>query len=441
MTLKKFNKKWQPKKIKTNFNGGALTNYAGLYPIVQFMQKLEVFKNLEKIELPIHHNAKYSNAQILGLSVCGKLAGMNRINKLESFSSDKMIQHLLNFENKIDEDTISSRFKRFTQKLNNQFLNIISQISRQIHKKLNTDKDILDIDSTPKIVYGHQEGSAKGYNHSKKTANCYHPLIAFLNSTKECFSVWLRPGNSYTSNNAASFLKDCFNKLPSSLKSLLIRADSGFFSDEIIRLIEEENDKHYLIKVKMRNLKPLLEKQIGWQPMSGSPDQECCSFYHQCASWETERRFVAIRSLKEELRIEDGDTIDYKIYNYICYVTDLPESEKLIHRLYQKRGESENWIENLKNQVFDGITVDHFWATEAFWICSSLAYNISLWFRKLTDYSIWRQEPATFREWFIKLAGKFVCSGRQYYLKLCKYYHHKHKWRKLLEEINKMGFG
>lgn len=444
MVKKKISKRfWQVKKMKTEFSSGTLTNYSGIFPIYQFMQKLDIFNPLERqLEIPLHHNAKYTTGQIIGLVTLGMLSGLNRINKFESFSHDKLVQHLLNLKDKVDEDTIGGRFKNFNQNHNNQFLELISQYSQKVHKKLQTDSDILDIDSTPKVVYGNQEGAAKGFNHTKKTAKCYHPLLSFLNSTKECPLVWLRPGNSYSSNNAVEYLRDCFGKLPYGIKELLVRADSGFFNDALISLIENRLNTFYLIKVKLKGLNSLLESRRDWQPIAGNPSQESCSFNHKCGSWKKERRFVAIRTVREHRTTEAGWAFEHFVYDYICYVTNLDHSPNTIHQLYKKRGESENWIENLKNQLFGGtINVDNFWANEAFWICSVLAYNISVWFRKFAAHFCWKQEPLTFREWFIKLAGKIVYSGRQWSLKLYKAYHYKEKWMQILNGLIDLEFG
>ncbi|MEA2096965.1 MAG: IS1380 family transposase [Candidatus Cloacimonadota bacterium] len=441
---KKISKKfWQEKTIRTEFNSGTLTNYSGIFPIYQFMQKLDFFNLLEKkLDIPLHHNAKYTTGQIVSLVITGLFSGLNRINKFESYSRDTLVQNLLNLEGKVDEDTIGGRFKRFNQKYNNQFLDLMSVFSKKVHKKLQTDSDILDLDSTPKVVYGNQEGAKKGFNHTKKTAKCYHPLLSFLNSTKECLSIWLRPGNCYSSNNAVEYLRDVFCKLPSGIKELLVRADSGFFGDALISLIESRSNTFYLIKVKLKNLDSLLESRSDWLPVSGNPLMECCSFIYKCNSWEKERRFVALRSVKEHRTMTNGWIFEHYIYDYVCYVTNLDHSPNTIDRLYKKRGESENWIENVKNQLFGGtINVDNFWANEAFWICSVLAYNISVWFRKFTDLHCWRQEPSTFREWFVKLAGKVVHSGRKWYLKMYKAYHNKEEWLQMSYYLSELEFG
>jgi len=117
-------------------------------------------------------------------------------------------------------------------------------------------------------------------------------------------SVWLRPGNAYTSNNAVEYLRDVFSKLPLGIKELLVRADSGFFSDALISLIESFSNTFYLIKAKMKNLNSLLESRADWFPVTGDSLTECCSFIYKCDSWEQERRFVALRTVKEHRTVE-----------------------------------------------------------------------------------------------------------------------------------------
>ena len=120
-----------------------------------------------------------------------------------------------------------------------------------------------------------------------------------------------------------------------------------------------------------------------------------------------EKRFLALRTVKEHRTGKNGWPFEHYVYDYVCYVINLDHSPNTINRLYKKRGERENWIENVKNQLFAGtINVDNFWANEVFWICSILTYNISIWLRLLTDICSWRQEYLIFWEWFIKLAGK-----------------------------------
>lgn len=425
-------------KIKTSFTGGMLTNYSGLLPIYNFMSKIGLIEELSEVDIHTHHNIKYDTATIFSIIMLGILSGANRIKKIETFSRDPLIHEIFGLEDKIDEDTIGNRIRRFEQKQTCELIDVIGKTSRKVHKQLGTKEDILDLDSTVKTVYGNQEGTAKGYNPEKKGANSYHPLLGFLNSTRECILSWLRPGNTYTSNNTAGFIKQTFAMLEENIDHLLVRADSGFFDDDIISEIESRTNTDYIIKVKMKNLNSLLSSQY-WESIPGMSDWQMTEFYYKCAGWDKERKFVAMRRIR---KLEaDGMLFPRVEYDYFCYVSNMYESPLFIHSEYGDRGTCENWIEAVKNQMFAGsLLTQDFWANEALWLASVMSYNVSVWMRALTDEKSWHEEPMTFRSWFIQLAGKIVRTGRKVYLKMYEAYYYKSRWLRIEYEIENLVF-
>jgi hypothetical protein len=427
------------KAIKTSFSGGNLTNYSGIYPLFKFMKKMKL-KHLfeQKISIVDKSNQSYSLSQILHAVVLGTLCGMNRLIKIETFTLDPLVRHLLAIENKLDIDTIRYHIKKFGMKQNTELCDISGILSSKVHKKLGTTKDILDLDSSVKTVYGKQEGARKGFNSKSKGKRSYHPQFAFLNSTKECLLAWLRPGDTHSANNADEFLKQALCMLPSGITSLLVRADRGYFDGKLIGVIESYRGIQYLIKVRLRNLKDLLRSQ-DWDAIPGMPGWEMSEFYYHAKSWDRKRRFVAVRKFKGML--ETDSFFPVRDYSYFCYVTNIQESPLFLHRLYGDRGESENWIESVKNQLYAAsILTKHFWANEALFLLSVLAYNISVWMRRLTNKKAWRQEPLTFRLWFIQLAGKFTCSARVHYLKMYSCYYYKSWWSEIDDRIDAITF-
>jgi len=139
--------------------------------------------------------------------------------------------------------------------------------------------------------------------------------------------------------------------------------------------------------------------------------------------------------------LETNSLFPVRDYSYFCYVTNIEESPLYLHRLYGDRGESENWIESIKNQLYAAtILTKGFWANEALFLLSVLAYNISLWMRAFIDKKDWRQEPLSFRLWFIQLAGKFTDSGRVRHLKMYSSYYYKSLWSKIDDSIDALTF-
>lgn len=427
------------KTIRTSFTGGNLTNYSGIYPLFKFMKKMglnHLFK--QKISLAEKSNQIYSLSQILNAVILGTLSGMNRLIKIENFTLDPLVRHLLDIEDKLDMDTIRYHIQKFGMKQNTELSDISGSLSAKVHKKLGTRDDILDLDSSVKTVYGKQEGARKGFNSKNKGKRSYHPQLAFLNSTKECLLAWLRPGDTHSANNADEFLKQALSMIPKGISSLLVRGDSGYFDDKLMRVIESYSNIRYLIKVRLRNLNVVLRGQ-AWDKIPGMPGWEMADFYYQAKSWAAPRRFVAMRKFTGML--ETDSLFPVRDYSYFCYVTNIEESPLYLHRLYGDRGESENWIESIKNQLYAGtILTKGFWANEALFLLSVLAYNISIWMRALTDKKAWRQEPLSFRLWFIRLAGKFTSSGRVRYLKMYSSYYYKSWWSQIDERIDAITF-
>jgi hypothetical protein len=49
---------------------------------------------------------------------------------------------------------------------------------------------------------------------------------------------------------------------------------------------------------------------------------------------------------------------------------------------------------------------------------------------------LWRQEHATFRDWFINIPAKLLHAGRQFKLKIYEHYYDKEKWLKFDQELS-----
>ena len=211
------------------------------------------------------------------------------------------------------------------------------------------------------------------------------------------------------------------------------------FSVILILLITYILFKEALIKVKLKNLRSLLSCQ-EWVEIPGMPEWSMTDFDYQAHGWKTARHFYAVRKV-ENVHTE-GRLFPLYEYEYSCYVCNFQESPLYLHRLYGDRGASENWIEAVKNQMYAGsLLTQSFWANEALWILSVMAYNLSVWMRIMTDKRSWRQEPSTFRLWFIQLAGKLVRNGRQVYLNLYSSYHEQEKWLRIHHRIESLSFG
>jgi hypothetical protein len=423
--------------ITPEFTDARLTNYAGLIPFSDFLlDKLDFGQILAgHLDLGMGTNCQYKDWQIFGLIVYGYLCGHRRLIHFEQLSRDTTAQKLLGLDGPIDENTLAYRLKKAGYKQSVQLGRATEQLAGRVHpgyEPPQTGRQWIDFDSTVKGVYGRKEGAEPGFNPGKKGQASYHPLLSFDAASKDVLHSWWRPGNTYTGNGAAAFLDETCQRLPDPQATYAFRADSGFFGDSFLSVIEQAG-YDYLVKVKLKNLNRLLARQ-DWQSVPGEPATEYCTFTHQCTGWDEARQFVGIRTLKEV--ITEGLLFPQRHYQYACYCTSLDEAPIQTHRLYGDRGECENWIEAVKNQLGAGTTLTgQFWANDLLWQLGVLAYNLSVWLRRLTDQTSWRQEPRTFREWFIRCAGKLVYHARRWTLNMQESYYKRTSWESIYRQV------
>ena len=123
-------------------------------------------------------------------------------------------------------------------------------------------------------------------------------------------------------------------------------------------------------------------------------------------------------------------------YEYICYCSNLAGDALYWHELYCQRATSENWIEQVKNQLLAGATTtDNFFGADMLWQLSILAYNLSVMMRYRVK-KLWRQEHGTFRDWSITIPAKLLQGGRQFKLKIYEHYYDKEKWLKFGHKLS-----
>lgn len=428
-------------KVSVNFEGKNITGNSGLIPIAQFAEKLKIEETLRsELSLKQKHNSKYSIVQIIMITMFGVITGAKHISQLDIIRHDHVIMKLLNWGLFPAYNTISRLFKLFSQKYNVEFSNAQSVLRQKIWDKQSQSNVTLDIDSTVRGVYGKQEGAEKGFNSKKKGQRSYHPLLAFIAETKECLHSWFRSGSAYTSNNCAGFLRECYSLMPKQIREVFIRADSGFFCDDILSFSEgtTEVKTTYLIKVKLRNLVSLLHWR-DWKVDAQNPSMSTVTFKHQCGSWKKSRTFVAIRILVGM----ETENVLFPIpkYEYFCYVTNLDISPIKAHALYGERATSENWIEWCKNHMAAGsFLTNKFWANAAIFQTCILAYNLLIWMRLLTSETAWHEEPNTFRGWFIHAPGRLIRTSKRWFLRLPENYFWQSEWEEILFGIHQLKF-
>lgn len=410
---------------KVRWVGGAkgLTSQAGLIPVARFLDGLGFFTLLEEmVPHPRGANAVYGFADAVGLTVVGLIGGATSLWKVVTVFADRVLRRCTGWVQIPHDTTLARLFKEVRggeiaqmEALNHRLRGRVWKRLRSTPRPPGARGKVLwvDADSTVKTVFGHPEGTAKGYNPRHKGARSYHPLLAFCTETKELLQGWLRSGDAYTSNGIVGFVQQLLAHLPRSTR-LLFRADSGFFRGDLLDFLEAGGHR-YLIKVKLRNLKGLLSAQT-WQPIPGQPGWEQTVFSHACHGWSQARVLVAVRCEKApETPSAQEELWEYREYDHFCYVTTEDLTPWQTHKTYGARATSETWIDEAKNQMaLAHLKTDTFLANAALFQCAVLAYNTVRWMARVSGHArLARWEIQTVRAFLVRVAGKLTTGGHQ----------------------------
>lgn len=420
----------QIKLVKHSFTGGNITMYSGINQVAKIFKRRRILDDLRKLfPTKIHNATKFTNLQVLISIIYASISGVNRMSKIANYTNDPLVKINLGLRKAINEDKISGTLKDLgewgARKIQHYFLSKNANYLKESSLTFIT----LDADSTVSMVYGNQEGAEKGYNPIKKGAKSYHPLLVFASELKLLYHTWFRSGSAYTSNGICEFLKEVQSSLPDIMKTVFFRADSGFFGGDLLDLLESYK-WNYLIKVKLKNLKQLLEKQT-FKELKGQPTISICEFDYTTKEWNGKvRKLKAIRTVKEYVESTYLGKIEFiPVYEYACYISSYENKDaNELHELYKQRATSETWIEQVKSQLLAGKTLtDDFWANDIIWQLNCFAYNFSIMLRN-KHQRFKKQEHATFRDWFIKVPGRLVSCARQIELKIYANYYYKDDW-------------
>ena len=98
-----------------------------------------------------------------------------------------------------------------------------------------SERVVLDMDSTESPVHGQQEGSA--YNGHFESV-CYHPLLLF-NGHGDCLAAKLRPGNVHSAEDWDELLLPEIERQQAAGKQVAFRGDAAFAKPEVYEASEE----------------------------------------------------------------------------------------------------------------------------------------------------------------------------------------------------------
>lgn len=420
----------QPLRVQTP--GGAVfvewDPQAPLTPIGQlvfFSQFLEVSGHFDalcetcpvKLSSPNAPNTR----DVLGTLLMGILCGQWRYAHLSAVRFDVVNPPLLGMNKVVSEDSARRFLGAATREECGQWLR--GRLA-ECYGPLLVEPWVLDIDTTIKPIYGHQEAAKKGYNPTKpgRPSLAYHSY--FIGSLRICLDVEVESGDRSAAKYGYSALWRLIDGLPEFQKPECLRGDLAYGEENLMSQCEKRGQK-FLFKLRqsprVKDLIKLVERNGKWED-AGQGFQGVESTL-RLKDWSCARRIVVLRrpvkgssSNKGEMPLlESGGLVieTNPTHDYIVLITNLDLPIVGLAQLYRDRADVENCFDELKNQWgWGGFTTRDVSRSQSMALMVALIYNLwSLYVGLLEPAK--HAEAITSRPELLHGVGRVTQSGRR----------------------------
>lgn len=374
-------------KLHVKFDHTASVTMLGQLPFfVEFLQASGLYERWIA-SAPLHYSSPNAPRveDVLGTLFLAALSGMRRYRHINALRADGVSPSLLGMTKIVSDDSLTRALGAMDEVAADQWL---ADQFDHLCAPLQTTPWILDIDTTIKPIYGHQEGATLGYNPHKpgRPSHAYHSYL--MSELRLVLDVAVSPGREMASKHAlpglesvldrcgatrvadatdATVITDITDTLTPSTRPRLVRGDCGFGNEATLELCESRN-VDYLFRLRQSaNVKKLITRLFhkdGWQPADCG--YEAYEATLKLVGWTRERRVVVLRRRVRDKHgciavaneatgqlsfLDDNDPI--KLYEHVVLVTSLGREGyelRTIAQLYRDRADCENGFDELKNQ-------------------------------------------------------------------------------------------
>jgi hypothetical protein len=447
-SINKREQRHKGKEVKVEFSAKNITPYGGLGLFGKFIRKVRVEEVLDKVNRPQADEidkGRYSAGKKIVSLVYGLVCGLERPSDTEVLKRDKVFNTIIGYEGYPDQSTFSRFLKSFTVKGAKEIGERGARMLLQVRNNfIGWLKLTLDLDSHVKTVYGNQQRAKVGYNPKKMGRKSYHPLFCFIGETRDFLLGKFRAGNTHSSSGAMEFLKDCLRLIPQGVRRIYVRADSGFYSFEFLRLLEERLIRYAVVA----KLYSTIQMQLGgleYRAIGGGV--EVAEFEYCLAKGKKMLpvRMIVIREeIKEDKKAKKEPRLfELKGYSYQVIATNMRKGvPEAIWRFYNRRANVENMIKEAALGFGLDVSPSHWYAGNmAYFYIGMLAYNLMNWFKELVlEQKKHKAMLKQLRNRFFFVAGKLVRTSRIMVLKLSQNYPWQDEYRKAEARLEALHF-
>jgi len=411
------------RKLVVDFKGGEITGDAGLVVLREFDERLGLTRGLGKL-VADSRDRRYVSHSVLDLvrqRIYQIAAGYEDANDANFLRDDPAMRAVVDgverplasqptlcrLENSADWDSI--------RLLEREGLQWFCRLGGAIdgRRRDSSEAIILDIDSSEDPTHGQQE---LAFFNGHYDSWMYHPLFIFEGDSGVLLASRLRPGNVGGVRQLLDILRPTVRRLRARFpkRQVAIRADGDFAKVALLDYAEYGGCAYVIGMPRNSKLEAMVEPlrheaEAQWKQSGGKPVRFYTSFSYQTRSWSRSRRIVVkveYTALGKNLRF---------------VVTNRLGRAKEIFDWYEQRGQAENFIKDLKNEIAaDRLSCSAYHANALRLQLHALAYNLLVLFRRvvLRGTALASATIGTIRLRLLKVGARVVRSVRRLWFHL-----------------------
>ena len=223
-----------------DFEARNLTAYGGLLPVATMLENLGFPQLIEETLTVNRITRAMPMYQFVLAIVLAIYIGFSRLNHLRFVEREPMLTGIL----KVVKLPPQCTFWRFLASLRIQISGQILRVQRTMRQRVweaarvELSAVTLDTNTTVHTLFGQQMGGRRSYNPKNRGKKSYQPILTFLAETREYVAGELRNGDRPSGRQIARHLDEVCASLPSQVKTIYARADSGFYCWDAVEAYE-----------------------------------------------------------------------------------------------------------------------------------------------------------------------------------------------------------
>ncbi len=408
-----------------------ITTHGGLAPMKAFFDRIGL-RHLFHRRFSHHDGRRYSSAEMFELLLASKILGDTRMSEIERYSKDEAVKYILDLRSVPAATTAS----RFLERMETRDLLVLQLAWAELLRKQflrGRSSIVVDVDATPLLQWGKQEGIAKGYCPQRRGGKTYSPNLAFDAKTGMPLHGVLRPGNRNSLGPVGEFeefLDFLFAFVLRDIPRVVFRADSGYYANRIFKYLEAQGAQ-YVVSARGLFFPKLKPEEIRWGKVRKGVQYG--DFDYPCDHGRIMRRFVIKRDHTRDAQVRLDGLLDTDV----VVVTNKKGWPKSIIRLYNDRGTAEQHIaEGKQGFGFARLPSRKYLVNQIDFTCKLMAMGLLIAYREeVLPASVRKHRPSTVRNLFVNVGAKLVRRSGQMVLRLTRALRHREVWAVILARL------